>query len=100
MGWQWTWNYEIRVHVDNIDELVQERRNSIANALELRLSCTNWTICFQVEGEALIILLWITNWATIPNVLKSQMPHVFNENLMLNVIGQWKDPMDQIGHRG
>ena len=25
----------------HIDRLVQERRNSIANALELRLSCTN-----------------------------------------------------------
>ena len=25
----------------HIDGLVQERRNSIANALELRLSCTN-----------------------------------------------------------
>ena len=24
-----------------VDRLVQERRNSIANALELRLSCTN-----------------------------------------------------------
>ena len=28
----------------NIYGLVQERRNSIANALELRLSCTNPTI--------------------------------------------------------
>ena len=28
-----------------IDGLVQERRRSIANALELRLSCTNPTIC-------------------------------------------------------
>ena len=28
----------------NIDGLVQERRNSIANALELRLSCTNPSI--------------------------------------------------------
>ena len=28
------------------DGLVQERRNSIANALELRLSCTNPSICF------------------------------------------------------
>ena len=27
-----------------IDGLVQERRNSIANALELRLSCTNSSI--------------------------------------------------------
>ena len=26
---------------EDIDKLVQERRNSIANALELRLSCTN-----------------------------------------------------------
>ena len=29
---------------DNIGGLVQERRNSIANALELRLSCTNQSI--------------------------------------------------------
>ena len=28
-----------------IDGLVQERRNSIANALELCLSCTNPSIC-------------------------------------------------------
>ena len=28
-------------HGNNIDGLVQERHNSIANALELRLSCTN-----------------------------------------------------------
>ena len=27
------------------DELVQERRNSIAKALELRLSCTNPSMC-------------------------------------------------------
>ena len=27
--------------LDNINSLVQGRRNSIANALELRLSCTN-----------------------------------------------------------
>ena len=31
-----------------IDELVQERCNSIANALELRLSCTISSICVQV----------------------------------------------------
>ena len=30
---------------DNIDELVHERRNYIANALELRLSCTDPSIC-------------------------------------------------------
>ena len=32
--------YTLSVY-EHIDELVQERRNSIANALELRLSCTN-----------------------------------------------------------
>ena len=29
----------------HIDELVQERRNSIALAMELRLSCTNPSTC-------------------------------------------------------
>ena len=28
-----------------LDGLVQERRNSIANPLKLRLSCTNLSIC-------------------------------------------------------
>ena len=32
----------------HIDGLVQERRNSIANARELRLSCTNPSICWNV----------------------------------------------------
>ena len=30
---------------DNIDGLVQERRNSSALAMELRLSCTNLSTC-------------------------------------------------------
>ena len=34
----------IYVMNDKIDGLMQERRNSIANALELRLSCTNPSI--------------------------------------------------------
>ena len=40
----------------HIDGLVQERRNSIANALELRLSCTNPSIfefCDKVSHNAL-----------------------------------------------
>ena len=32
------------IHYHNIGELLQERRNSIVNALELRLSCTNPSI--------------------------------------------------------
>ena len=31
--------------IGHIDGLVQERRNSIANALELRLPCTNPSKC-------------------------------------------------------
>ena len=33
---------------NDIDELVQERRNSSADALELRLSCTNPSICSRI----------------------------------------------------
>ena len=38
------WCYQWRQSSHHIDGLVQERRNSIANALELRLSCTNPSI--------------------------------------------------------
>ena len=46
----------------NIDGLVQGRRNSIANALELRLSCTNPSICYYnfvisaVPGDGIVPL--------------------------------------------
>ena len=33
--------YSFQPDVYKIDGLLQERRNSIANAMELRLSCTN-----------------------------------------------------------
>ena len=36
----------------DVDGLVQERRNSIANALELRLSCTNSSICLYNDESA------------------------------------------------
>ena len=39
----------------NINGLVQERRNSIANALELCLSCTNTSICC-------VIFAWYYAW--------------------------------------
>ena len=48
---------KIRQSHDRFDGLMQERRNSIANALELRLSCTNpsilslsWEPCTYKEG--------------------------------------------------
>ena len=38
---------------EHLDELVQEKRNSTANALELRLSCTNSLILsFQYRSWA------------------------------------------------
>ena len=37
-------HFHLNCPLVNIDGLVQERRNSIANALELRLSCTNLSI--------------------------------------------------------
>ena len=33
--------YKLQFHIERINGLMQERRNSIANALELRPSCTN-----------------------------------------------------------
>ena len=46
--------------IDHIDGLVQERRNSIANALELRLYCTNPLICNKfVSWEWLLFFLLV-----------------------------------------
>ena len=51
-----------------VDELVQERRNSSANALELRLPCTNpsmWLCMFGVSsimcvvGICLMLAVWL-----------------------------------------
>ena len=39
--------YHLWAHYIYFDELVQERRNSIADALELCLSCTNPSICID-----------------------------------------------------
>ena len=46
-------------YTHEIDGLVQERRNSSALAMELRLSCTNpskWTIA------GLMLFLWHNHW--------------------------------------
>ena len=39
-------------NINDIDGLLQERRNSIADALELRLSCTNLSICSMILCHA------------------------------------------------
>ena len=51
-----------------IDGLVQERRNSIANALALHLSCTNSSICGQkMTKEVVEFEMWhpVCQWTDI-----------------------------------
>ena len=43
-----------------INGLFQEKRNSIADALELRLSCTSPSICFLISVND-----WITIWCNL-----------------------------------
>ena len=45
------WTLADSIHDVYIDGLVQERRNSIANALELRLSCTGPSIWYEEDGR-------------------------------------------------
>ena len=50
--WLHLWLYLFRapISICHIDGLVQERHNSIANALELRLSCTNPSIWYTASS--------------------------------------------------
>ena len=43
------YKYTLILHKSYIEGLVQETRNSIANALELLLSCTNSSACFEIN---------------------------------------------------
>ena len=45
----WALEFWFTSHWKHMDGLVQERRNSSANALELRLSCSNTLICWRAE---------------------------------------------------
>ena len=56
--------YILTPDVEHIDGLVQERRNFIANALELRLSCINPLICSKCAVRIIVI---------ITTVVKSQV---------------------------
>ena len=48
--------YILTPDVEHIDGLVQERRNFIANALELRLSCINPLICSKCAVRIIVII--------------------------------------------
>ena len=49
--------------IDHINGLVQERHNSIANAMELHLSCTNPSMCNKsTSWELFFRLIYYCNW--------------------------------------
>ena len=58
-----------RLHV-HIDGLVQERRNSSALAIELRLTCTNPSLCISMKEICHIFIQISLNfvlWGSIAN---------------------------------
>ena len=58
------WDMGCLMRDKNIDELMQERRNSIANALELRLSCTNPLIWWKFSSYiAVLFAVLHYNWS-------------------------------------
>ena len=67
MGWprwcdpQLIWHLTCAQHPAHIDGLVQERRNSIANALELHLSCTNPSIYRWLDST--VVTPWLRHWS-------------------------------------
>ena len=60
-------------YADYFDGLVQERRNSIANALELRLCCTNLLI--EIGGQTLCTTRCHYNIYQIPTILTTGNRH-------------------------
>ena len=50
MGELWAYILQILETIDHVDGSVQERHDSIANTLELRLSCTNSSILWQTQA--------------------------------------------------
>ena len=63
-----TWTNVVWYHIDG---LVQERRNSSALAMELRLSCINPLICHHLAILRSIFALCIAKWPTWPRGPKS-----------------------------
>ena len=56
MELQWNKIFESWISIGNIDGLLQEKRNSSAKALELRLYCTN-PLIFSWNGRMVLIVL-------------------------------------------
>ena len=65
-GLRKVWWNSLKFYIEYIyiDGLVQERRNSIANALELRISCSNPSICLS-SNICLILMGPVSFWRTL-----------------------------------
>ena len=62
-GWTWVASWAMFQNKDHLDGFVQERRNSSALAMELRLSCTNPSIfIFAGIGILIIKTRWSWDW--------------------------------------
>ena len=66
-----------------INGLVQERRNSIANALELRLSCTNLSKWYKMEMH----FYYVSTKYPTPKFLKSYLVAT-GASILLSAVGQ------------
>ena len=72
--------------VHYIDALVQERRNCIANALELRFSCTNPSICAVEYLFELSVILCLSSWFQVHEISFLQF---LNSDFPYGVIMKW-----------
>ena len=86
----WSMQLEWRFHIDG---LVQERRNSIANAMELRLSCTNQYINDRNYYAPRINALphdvgessWLKSWTIV--LFCQQLLRITQKIYMFHIIG-------------
>ena len=70
------WQQGITIHRDHFNGLGQERWNSSALAMELRLSCTNLSILWlSSANEICYIVTWLT-WSLIGWVLTKNDPWI------------------------
>ena len=63
----WNWGFSKSLHYRpwHVDGLVQEKCNSIANALELHLSCTTASMCTQFYSVCLVVFCHHFAWVKL-----------------------------------
>ena len=89
LNWWWS---SLLAHIDG---LMQERRNSIANAMELRLSCTNPSI----YTASLDLNEW-TEGAVTEHVSVMELDLRQSSRLLRSVSSQWRDAVTSLSTNG